>query len=120
MPTEWNRSYEEARRLHQAGRLDEALRHYQHVLAGNPGHGGAMHMMGLLAYQIGRTDTAVDLLGQAAVLDPLVGAVHSDYGLALMARGRRKDAEASFRRALLLGPQAETHASLAQLLLEQG
>lgn len=120
MATEWERSYEEARRLHQAGRLQDALRLYQHVIAGNPGHGGAMHMMGLVAYEIGRTDTAVDLLGQAAVLDPLVGAVHSNFGLALMARGRRKEAEASFRRALVLGPQAQTHASLAQLLLEQG
>jgi Flp pilus assembly protein TadD/SAM-dependent methyltransferase len=118
--SEWERIYEEARRLHQAGRLDDALPLYQHVMAGNPGHGGAMHMLGLLAYQIGRTDTAVDLLGQAAVLDPLVGAVHSNLGLALMARGRRKEAEASFRRALLMGKQPETHASLGQLLLEQG
>ena len=118
--SEWERIYEEARRLHQAGRLDDALPLYQHVIAGNPGHGGAMHMLGLLAYQIGRTDTAVDLLGQAAVLDPLVGAVHSNLGLALMARGRRKEAQASFRRALVLGSQPETHASLGQLLLEQG
>jgi tetratricopeptide (TPR) repeat protein/SAM-dependent methyltransferase len=118
--SEWERIYEEARRLHQAGQLDDALPLYQHVIAGNPGHGGAMHMLGLLAYQIGRTDTALDLLGQAAVLDPLVGAVHSNLGLALMARGRRKEAQASFRRALVLGPQPETHASLGHLLLEQG
>ena len=118
--SDWERTYEEARRLHQAGRLDDALPLYQHVIAGNPGHGGAMHMLGLLAYQIGRTDTAVDLLGQAAVLEPLVGAVHSNLGLALMARGRRKEAEASFRRALVMSKQPETHASLGQLLLEQG
>ena len=119
--SEWERVFEEAVRLHQAGRLDDAMPLYQHVVAGSPGHGGAMHMLGLIAYQIGRTDTAVDLLGQAAVLDPLVGAVHSNYGLALMARGRRKEAEASFRRALILSPhQGETHASLGQLLLEQG
>jgi SAM-dependent methyltransferase len=79
-----------------------------------------MHMLGLIAYQIGRTDTAVDLLAQAAVLDPLVGAVHSNLGLALMARGRMAAAEVSLRRALLLSPQAETHASLGQLLLRQG
>jgi len=120
MSTELDRVFEEARRLHQAGQLDDALRHYQYVIAANPGHGGAMHMMGVIAFQIGRTDTAVDLLGQAAVLEPLVGNVHSNYGLALMARGRRKEAEASFRRALLLAPQPETHASLGQLLMEQG
>jgi len=120
MASEWERSYEEARKLHQAGRLDEALPLYQHVIAGNPGHPGAMHMLGLLAYQIGRTDTAVDLLGQAAVLDPLVGAVHSNFGLALKARGRVKEAEASFRRALLLSPQPETHANLGHLLLDRG
>jgi Flp pilus assembly protein TadD/SAM-dependent methyltransferase len=120
MTTEWDRAFEDARRLHQAGQLDEALRHYQHVVSGNPSHGGAMHMMGVIAFQIGRTDTAVDLLGQAAVLEPLTGAVHSNHGLALMARGRRKEAEASFRRALLLSPQPQTHASLGQLLMEQG
>ncbi len=120
MASEWDRLYEEARRLHQLGRLDDALALYQKVIAGNPGHGGAMHMLGLIAFQIGRTDTAVDLLRQAAVLDPLVGAVHSNLGLALMARGRNKAAEDSFRRALVLSPQAETHASLGTLLLQQG
>jgi Flp pilus assembly protein TadD/SAM-dependent methyltransferase len=120
MASEWERTYAEARNLHQAGRLEEALPLYQHVIAGNPGHPGAMHMLGLLAYQIGRTDTAVDLLGQAAVLDPLVGAVHSNLGLALKARGRVREAEASFRRALLLSPQPETHANLGHLLLDQG
>jgi Flp pilus assembly protein TadD/SAM-dependent methyltransferase len=120
MASEWDRLYEEARRLHQQDRLDDALTLYTKVIAGNPGHGGAMHMLGLIAYQIGRTDTAVDLLAQAAVLDPLVGAVHSNLGLALVARGRMTAAEGSFRRALLLSPQAETHASLGQLLLQQG
>lgn len=120
MASEWDRLYAEARRLHQQERLDDALALYTQVIAGNPGHGGAMHMLGLIAYQIGRTDTAVDLLSQAAVLDPLVGAVHSNLGLALMARGRMAAAEVSLRRALLLSPQAETHASLGQLLLQQG
>ena len=120
MASEWDRLYAEARRLHQQERLDDALALYSQVIGGNPGHGGAMHMLGLIAYQIGRTDTAVDLLSQAAVLDPLVGAVHSNLGLALMARGRMAAAETSLRRALLLSPQAETHASLGQLLLQQG
>ena len=120
MASEWDRLYEEARRLHQAGKRDEALARYHQVIAGNPGHGGAMHMMGLIAFEIGRTDTAVDLLLQAAVLDPLVGSVHSNLGLALMARGRVKAAEESFRRALILSPQAETHASLGKLQLGQG
>ena len=74
MASHWERLYEEARNLHQAGRLDDALTLYQQVVAGSPSHGGAMHMLGLIAYQIGRTDTAVDLLAQAAVMDPLVGA----------------------------------------------
>ncbi len=121
MASEWERLYEEGRRLHQQGRLDDALALYSQVIAGQPGHGGAMHMLGLIAFQIGRTDTAVDLLSQAAVLDPLVGAVHSNLGLALMARGRMAAAEASLRRALILAPQQpETHASLGQLLLQQG
>jgi Flp pilus assembly protein TadD/2-polyprenyl-3-methyl-5-hydroxy-6-metoxy-1,4-benzoquinol methylase len=107
--------------LHQAGRLYEARTLYDQVLKEAPRHGGALHMLGLMAFQAGDARGAVALLGQAARVDPLVPSLHSNLGLALKADGRLDEAVESFRQALALAPgMAEVHNNLGMALLEQG
>jgi protein O-GlcNAc transferase len=55
---------------HQAGRLQEAERLYRQILTQQPEHAVAMHHLGLIAYQAGRNDAAVDLIRRAIALDP--------------------------------------------------
>ncbi len=113
--------FEDAQDLHQAGRLADAKARYERILAADPRHGPTLHMVGLMAYQVGQHDLAVDLLTRAAPRDPGSAALHSNLGLALRAVGRIEDAAASFRRALALKPDvAETHSNLGNALLEQG
>jgi Tfp pilus assembly protein PilF/2-polyprenyl-3-methyl-5-hydroxy-6-metoxy-1,4-benzoquinol methylase len=113
--------FEEAQDLHQAGRLADAKARYERVLAADPRHGGALHMVGLMAHQVGQNDVAVDLLARAAKYDPGSAALHSNLGLALRGLGRTAEAAASFRRALGLKPDsAEAHSNLGNALLEQG
>jgi protein O-GlcNAc transferase len=50
---------------HQAGRLNEAERLYLLILQTDPLHADALHLLGVLAHQIGRNDVAVDLIGRA-------------------------------------------------------
>lgn len=120
-PTDLASRFEQAQDLHQAGRLAEARTLYQEVLAANPGHGPAMHMLGLMAYQVGQNDVAVELMRQAAKREPGSAALHSNLGLALRAAGQLTEALASFRRSLGLAPNvAETHSNLGNALLEQG
>jgi len=113
--------FEEAQDLHQAGRLADAKARYERVLAADPRHGGALHMVGLMAHQVGQNDVAVDLLTRAAQYDPGSAALQSNLGLALRGLGRSIEAAASFRRALALKPDsAEAHSNLGNALLDQG
>ena len=115
------RLFEEAQDLHEAGRLADAKARYERILAADPRHGPALHMTGLMAYQVGQNDLAASLLTRAAQLDPGSASLHSNLGLALRGLGRVEDAIASFRRALALKPDvAETHNNLGNALLEQG
>jgi len=94
--------FEEAQDLHQAGRLADAKARYERVLAADPRHGPTLHMVGLMAHQVGQNDVAVDLLTRAAKYDPGSAALQSNLGLALRGLGRTAEAAASFRRALAL------------------
>lgn len=47
---------------HQAGRLAEAEKIYRQILAQQPDHPDALHLLGVLAVQAGRLDAAVDLI----------------------------------------------------------
>jgi len=51
--------------LHQAGRFAEAELCYQRVLAIEPENPDALHLLGNVAYHVGRYDVAVALIGQA-------------------------------------------------------
>src|SRR5688500_13700803 len=44
---------------HQAGQAAEAERLYRQVLAVDPEQADALHLLGVLAYQVGRADLAV-------------------------------------------------------------
>jgi thioredoxin-like negative regulator of GroEL len=47
---------------HQAGRLAEAESIYRQILAVEPRHDDALHLLGDIARQVGRTGMAVDLI----------------------------------------------------------
>jgi len=107
---------------HQAGRYAEAEQQYRQVLAADPQQADALHLLGVLAYQIGRADAAVPLIEQAIRLRPAAPAFRMNLGNALLALGRTTDAVASYREAAGLAPDdAEAHYNLgnALLLLEQ-
>ena len=55
---------------HQAGRLDRAEAIYRAVLAQCPEHAAALHLLGVLAGQMGRIDPAINLISRAIAIDP--------------------------------------------------
>ena len=102
---------------HQAGRLDEAARIYEQVLAANPRHAGAMHLLGLVALQSGQFDTAVDRIQRAIEIDAAPAAFHANLAEAYRNLGRLGDAEACYRAALQRNSQlVEAHCGLGMLL----
>ena len=73
---------------HQAGRLDEAEAHYRQALADDPNHAEALHLLGLLAHQLGQHDIAVGLIGQAIISADDRPWYYLNIGVALQALGR--------------------------------
>jgi predicted O-linked N-acetylglucosamine transferase (SPINDLY family) len=69
--------------LHQQGRLDEAERLYQSVLAQNPSHFGALHFTGMIQIQRGQHEQGVHWIGRALEIRPDDVAALSNLGHAL-------------------------------------
>ena len=55
---------------HRAGRLQQAEQICRQVLQADARNVGAMHLLGVLAHQVGRSDLAVEYLSQALRLNP--------------------------------------------------
>ena len=104
---------------HNAGRLPEAERLYQQILQADPNQPVALHMLGMIAHQVGNSDHAVDLITKALTIKPDYVKAHSNLGNALKELGRLEEAVASYRKALALKPDlAETHFNLGSTLGE--
>lgn len=89
---------------HQAGRLADAERLYRDILARQPDHFDALHLLGVVVHGLGRNDLAVDLIRRAISLRPNVPEAYYNLGVALRDGGRTPEAIAAFRQALSLHP----------------
>ena len=106
---------------HQAGRLAEADGLYRQILAVQPNHADALHLLGVIAHQAGRHEVAVDLIRQAIVLNPNDPAAHANLGEAYRATGRFDEAIAMFRRAIQFKPDyQEAYNNLGNVLRQRG
>jgi tetratricopeptide (TPR) repeat protein/ADP-heptose:LPS heptosyltransferase len=104
---------------HNAGRLQAAEQIYRQVLAQSPEHPEALHLLGVLALQIGRSDVAVDLLQRAVKVDahPLY---LSNLAEAHRHRGELHAAEAAARASIERAPNlAVAYANLGTILVDQ-
>ena len=96
--------------LHQQGKLADAERTYGEVLRQQPKHFGALHLLGVIAFQTRRTGRAVELITKAIGLNAKVAAAHSNLGNALTVLKRPEEALASCDKAIVLKPDfAEAH-----------
>jgi hypothetical protein len=74
----------------KAGRLSEALEHYQSVVASQPGNFDARHMLGVVYYQRGDLELAREHVSAAVRLRPLEAAAHKNLLLIDLALERRQ------------------------------
>ena len=106
---------------HNAGDLPKAEGLYQQVLQADPNQPVALHLLGVIAHQVGKNDVAVDLIGKALAVNPDFAEAHSNLGLALVDLGRRQDAVTSFRKALAIKPNyTKAHNNLGNAFKELG
>ncbi len=103
--------------FHQRGELAEAERIYRQILELDPHHADSLHLLGVLAHQVGRDDVAVELIRKAIARDKRPAAYHSNLGTAFQALGRLDEAAACYERALAIHPElAEAQMNLGAVL----
>jgi len=95
---------------HRAGRLQQAEAGYRQVLAMQPDHPDALHLLGVVAAQAGRLDEAIACFQRFLAVKPNVVEVHYNLALAWAAKREPDKAIACYQRALELNPKyAEAH-----------
>ena len=115
------RAFALAREHHMAGRLQQAGKLYQQILAADPKHADALHLTGVLWLQRKRYAQAIDLIGQAIAIRPGQAKFHCNLGNALRDSGRNKTALASYRRALEVDPRCiDAHQNLGKAYFDAG
>lgn len=89
---------------HKAGRMGEAIDSYMRVLAFEPEHPYALHLLGEIAHRAGKNERAVELIERAVAKLPTLAEAYNNLGAAYQALGRLGEAEAVYRRAIELKP----------------
>jgi tetratricopeptide (TPR) repeat protein len=106
--------------LVQAGAVQEAERQLDAFLAANPGHPEALHFLGLLHHQTGRTGHAMRLLEAAVEASPADAFLRTNYAEVLRAGGFLEAALEQARQAVALDPESPVAAfNLATVLSVQ-
>ena len=85
---------------HQRGQREEAKVAYERMLVLQPGHPDALHMLGVIALQVGNSALAAELISIALQNNPLNASAHHNLGLALQELQRFEEAIVSFTQAV--------------------
>jgi tetratricopeptide (TPR) repeat protein len=106
---------------HNEGRLPEAEKLYNQILQADPKQPIALHLLGVIAYQVGKNDVAVDLISKALDVMPDYVEAYNNLGNAFNGMGKLEEAVASYRKALAIKPDyAEAHNNLGSTLDDLG
>ena len=110
-------TFQEAVRLHGAGRLREAEGLYRQILQREPNNAEAMHHLGLVGHQVGQHAAALDMMRRSIALQPNVSFFHKNVGAVLQAMGQFRDAAEAYERGIRLAPNdASGHHALGVVL----
>lgn len=71
---------DEATQLQSEGKLEQAEIILNRILAMNPTHAYALHLLGIIAYQVGKITLGIQLIEQAIQSNPQVALFHSNLG----------------------------------------
>jgi hypothetical protein len=95
---------EKGLKLQREGRLRDAEVAYRAALKLNPTNADALHLLGTLAFQVGKYEIAVQFIQRALKLSPTTAHFYNNCGPALRALGRFEEAVDSYRKAIELQP----------------
>ena len=100
---------------HQRGELDAAEAIYAEVLRHEPRRADALNFMGMLQFQRGEHERALELLKRASQIAPRHAPIWNNLGNVLTGLKRPAEAEKAFRRSLALVENPEALTNIARL-----
>ena len=104
---------------HEANELPQAEALYRQVLAQNPNHADALHLMGVIAHQVNRNDKAAELILHAININPREAAYYSNLGEAYRNMGMTEPAMGAYRQAIAVNSSfPEAYSNLGNVLCE--
>lgn len=95
----------QATTLHHGSQVAEAAALYAEVLASDPDHAEANHLLGLAMHQLGDTEGGLPLLERGIELNPTDASYYSNCGSALKSLGRNEEALQRFEKSMELDDQ---------------
>ncbi|MCG5243046.1 tetratricopeptide repeat protein [Azospirillum doebereinerae] len=111
----------DAARLFRANDLPGAEAMCRALLAADPHHAQALHLLGLIAAHTGHPDDALSLFAQAIAEGGSDASFHNSRGSLLFQLGRAAEAEESFRAGLSVNAKyPELHGNLGNALKALG
>jgi tetratricopeptide (TPR) repeat protein len=106
---------------HQRGELAQAVQLYREILAVEPNHVDALHLLGVAATQSGDPRRAIELIGRAIALNANVAAFHANLAEAYRVDGQLDQAGNHCAKALELRPDyPEARNNLGLVRMGQG
>ena len=104
-----------------AGRVEEAMTHFQTALRLQPRAAETHYNLGVCLARRGRTAEAITSYQAALALEPRNAEAHNNLGNALLKLGRVAEARAHYEEAVRSRPGlAEPHSNLGNVLLQLG
>lgn len=109
--------FERATALHLAGRVEQAIPLYAHLLKANQNNPELLYRFGMALHQSGRAEAAEQALSRAVAAGPQDASYRHALGVVLHGLGRHDEAVASYEAALARDPLlADSLASLGGIL----
>ncbi len=90
--------------LHQSGDLSQAARIYRNILTNEPDNSDALHLLGVIEYQLGHADNAIHLIERAIALNPNLPYAYNNLGEAFRSKADFDKAIANYQKSLNLKP----------------
>ena len=105
----------------QAGRLDEAIAHFQEAVEIKPDHASAHNNLGHALVREGKLNEAMGHFQTALEIQPNFADAYYNLGVALMQEGRVDEAMAHYQKAMEIQPDlVEAHNNLGNALIRKG
>ena len=105
-----------ASQYHGAGQFSEAEAAYRQILEADAQHFDALHLFGVLSFQMGNHGQAVDLISRAIAVYPLDPVAHCNLGELYRVLNRLEEAAACYQTALALKPDyVDAHRHLGNV-----